>query len=170
MTPDEAHQYAMDVVEELRASGIEVQMRPSHSRQAPHVVEMYAGKPGRASTCDLWWHVTFVTKSDDEKRQRIIAEQKKLCWMGITFDTGGGMGMYDWELDWSMVYREPGHEANAKHEEAIEILDDLLSAQDAGPGLYGGFRDVPDDQLAATMASPPPESIYRVQLFNSNKS
>ena len=101
MTTDEAYDMTMAVVKELQSEGIRVEMKPSKSRDNPETVAKYSG-PERVKP-DKWFHVSFYPENDFQ-RKSISREVKHLGWLGIFFDNGGGMGVTDWELDWSFKY------------------------------------------------------------------
>jgi len=102
MTPIEAYEVALVKVWELRESGIEIKIRESRSRSSASALEKYGGLPERIPA-DKWIHVTFLPKT--EKDYNKISEQMNILAMaGMRFDTGGGCGGLDWELDWSFIY------------------------------------------------------------------
>lgn len=121
MTTNEAYDYAMAVAKEIEATGVAVTIKPSRSRNNPETIQKYSG-PERVLP-DRWMHVTFYPTTD-EQRDLILQKQKALGWKGIGFDSGGGCGGRDWELDWSFRYREG--EIDANHEVAMDTCEDII--------------------------------------------
>jgi hypothetical protein len=122
MTIIEAHEFAMQKVEELRAKGIEVTVKPSRSRNIESTLAKYGNRPDRVPP-DRWFHVTFRAK-DAEEARLVFEASNYLGLAGMSFDTGGGMGGRDWELDWSFKYTVKEDE---KAREGREIVNDLLN-------------------------------------------
>lgn len=122
MTPVEAYEVALVKVWELHETGIEVKIRESRSRTSASALEKYGGKPGRIPA-DKWIHVTFVPKSDEDYAN--IREQMNILAMaGMRFDTGGGCGGLDWELDWS--FRHEGGQVDEDWRENMTFVTDLI--------------------------------------------
>jgi hypothetical protein len=116
MTTDEAYQRTMDAVLDLKSSGIEVNIVPSGAREREEMVQKYSG-PERVSS-DKWVHVHFVGV-DKEQSQRIHDAAMLLSRDGISFDTGGGCGGRDWELDWSFSY-------TGRHDPVLDAARDTV--------------------------------------------
>ena len=128
MTPTEAHNHTMEVVKSLQAKGIETEVKPY--KIVDNVLDKYGPdgtkSEGRANP-DLWCNVTFKPKNDEQAN--LIQEMVvKLGWMGVTFDTGGGCGRRDWELDWSFKYKEGC--IDSRREEALTSMEDFIKGMD----------------------------------------
>lgn len=122
MTTDEAYDHTMQVIDQLKASGIEVRTEPSTNKK-PEMLEKYSG-PERVHS-DKWIHVHFFPKDDNDERA-IYESARNLAFQGIHFDTGGTYMQRDWECDWSFKYtgeREPVTEVGRETVETI--LQDL---------------------------------------------
>jgi hypothetical protein len=127
MSTDEAFQETLDAVEEIRQSGVTVEIRPYKKPVRPGLLDKYSG-PERVHR-DKWVTVTF--KPTDKAACTLIAEKARhLGWLGISFDTGGMLGQRDWELDWSFKYTG---RPDGDQEERRDVVEDLL-----GNMLEGG--------------------------------
>ncbi len=115
---EKAYDYAMGVLEELKKSGVKVEMvipRRVSKGEYQDTVEKY--HPPERLRVDKWRHVELFPK----KRQVGLVHDAvtKLFEFGITFDTGGGCnGGRDWEWDWSFTYNEE------KNTEALKSLQE----------------------------------------------
>ena len=124
MTTNEAYNEAMDAVEELRESGIRVDIKPSRSRNDAECVAKYSG-PERVAP-DKWIHVTFHPQTG-EQRKAIAEKARHLGWLGAGFDTGGCAGQRDWELDWSFRYTDrPDGELEERRDDVEAIIGNVL--------------------------------------------
>lgn len=103
MSADEAYDYTLSLVEELKKEGLEVSITPSSSALSGKLREKYRG-PTRIDS-SKWVHVTFYTE-DAAIFNRVYSKLNLLRDKGIMFDTGFGLGGIDWELDWSFKYNE----------------------------------------------------------------
>ena len=129
MTPNEAHDYALELAKELQASGIELEItlwldkHKSRDEHYKNCVEKYGNDPKRASI-NKWCLVRFKTKSQEEV-DLIHEKHKALSWMGVSFDSGGMAdgSCRDWELDWSFSYTG---KPDTEHEESIDQCKDML--------------------------------------------
>ena len=126
MTTDEAYEEAVAAVQEFREAGIPVVITPSRSREDPEIVKRYSG-PERISP-DKWISVSFSAESGEHVK--LVHEKARyLGWLGIVFDTGGGFGSRDWELDWSFKYTgQPDGDA----EEARDIVENMIQENTEG--------------------------------------
>lgn len=119
----EAYEQVMTVVGDLRESGIEVSLTPSVSRHEPEMVEKYSGldclKP-----C-YWFHVT-MEPADETQAKAIYEASVVLRKLGIGFDSGGGMGCRDWELDWSFHLRHVNSASLNSMSEGREVVEEFL--------------------------------------------
>jgi hypothetical protein len=132
MTSNEAYDQAMAFVNELGAMGIDVDTKVPQLRTDPDTIAKYSG-PERVAP-DKWLSVTFHPLTD-EHRQAIADRAKKLAWMGICFDVGGGAGLRNWELDWSfhvVSFADGEHEHRMGVVEGI-IRDTIEGGETAGP-------------------------------------
>jgi len=120
MTTNEAYEAVLDVVKEIQAAGVRVDIRPSKAASNPDLVKQCSG-PERVSP-DKWVHVTFHVETP-EQSALLREKAKKIGWLGVCFDSGGGSGQMDWELDWSFRY---DGKPDADHEAAKDMVDDLL--------------------------------------------
>lgn len=137
MTTDEAFDYTMELVEELRGMGVKVEIKPSRSRTNAEVIAKYSG-PERVKP-ERWVNVQF--KAVTEEQANAIQERcRKLNWLGVVFDTGGGMKMRDWELDWSFRYQG---RPDAEREEVQGQVEDLIQGMESG--TLRGIPEKPDD-------------------------
>jgi hypothetical protein len=123
---DEAYDYAMEIVEELRATGITVTLKPTKSRNDPECVAKYSG-PDRVRP-ERWFHVTF-SSSTPQQSVAIREKQTQLGWLGIHFDSGGMVGKRDWEFDWSFKYVGA---PDGNREQSVNQTNDLIDALESG--------------------------------------
>jgi len=84
----------------LAMEGVKFTVTPSHSREIEDTVKTYRNKPDSLPV-QLWSHIEFSVKSEYDK-DALRREQVRLSAQNIAFDTGGGAGTRDWELDWSL--------------------------------------------------------------------
>lgn len=111
-TPDEAFDYALRVIEEIRATGIEVGVKLAESRNNLSMVEKF-DQPDRVSP-SRWSIVTFKTP-DESSAELVRAKADYLGGMGMAFDTSGIAGERSWEMDWSFRFTgEPDTEWAAR--------------------------------------------------------
>ena len=122
MTPVEAYECALVKVWELHEAGIEVKIRESRSRTSASALEKYGGVPGRIPP-DKWIHVTLKPKTDDDYN-KIREAANYLGMAGMRFDTGGGCGGLDWELDWSFYHE--GGQVDENWRENMTWVTDLV--------------------------------------------
>lgn len=126
MTIIEAHQFAMDKVNELKDSGIEVLKKPSRGREIESAINKYGNKPDRVPV-NLWYHITFKIK-DQADTMKVHEAVNYLGMCGITFDTGGWKDERDWELDWSFKYKRG--EEDMERRDARDMVEDIINNQE----------------------------------------
>lgn len=69
----------------------------------------------------MWHKITWILESDEDLRE--MRELLQKCRdSDIYFDTGGGKGFYDWELDWSLD--------GGTKEDVLEIIKDAKAKWD----------------------------------------
>ena len=149
MNANEAHDYTMEVVRDLQAAGIAVTVRLYSSTEGrtanwpkhyADVLAKYGGQPGRASP-EKWCNVNL--KPHGEEQGRLIWEkQKHLGWMGIRFDSGGGCGGRDWELDWSFRLVEGG--PDTEREAQVDMVNGLIDELEKGTLIGEPFQKPPE--------------------------
>lgn len=131
MTPDEALDYALELVEELRQQGVPLTVTPYKEKTKPkhyaEVVAQYGGKPERASP-EKWVKVKFKPVTQ-EQRNAIHAVGQKIGWLGAFYDHGGGCGEIDWEFDWSFRYTG---QPDADREQVVSSVNDLMDGLNNG--------------------------------------
>ncbi len=115
---EKAYDYAMGVLEELKKSGVKVEMViPGRVSKGEYqdTVEKY--HPPKRLSVEKWRHVElFPTK---EQVDLVHDAVTKLFEFGITFDTGGGCnGGRDWEIDWSFKCKK------GKNTESLKALQE----------------------------------------------
>ena len=101
MTPIEAYELALQKIDELKEGGIKVTIKPSASRDDKDTVKKY-NKKVRIPP-DKWVRARFKI-ANDEEATKVHEAANYLGMCGMAFDTGGGAGLRDWELDWSFRY------------------------------------------------------------------
>ena len=120
MTVNEAYELTMSVIDELEKSGIKVEKKPTGSRNNPETVEKYSGENNIKP--DKWVHITFYPSNQVDSR--LIHEKARyLGNFGIIFDTGGGMGLRNWELDWSFHCSEI---PDSDREDTMDMVEDMI--------------------------------------------
>lgn len=120
MTIKDAYNLTINKILELRDSGVDVTIEPSKSKNNKDTVKKY-DRPDRLSSDD-WVHVSFNIKSEeDTKKVREAADF--VGSKGVRFDTGGGCGKRDWEMDWSFQYTG---ERNEDWKKARNDVDDMI--------------------------------------------
>ena len=135
MTTDEAYAETLQAVEVIREAGVDVQVTPYSRRDDPELIAKYSG-PEHVSH-DKWVNVTFRAKTD-EQANLIHEKAKKLSWLGIGFDTGGGFGCRDWELDWSFSYTG---KSDSDREAARDEVEDMVQSMDDEGCVEPGVHD-----------------------------
>ena len=124
---EKAYDYAMQVLEELKKSGVKVKIIvPGRVSKGEYqdTVERY--HPPERLHVDKWRHVElFPTKGQIDLVHNAVT---KLFEFGITFDTGGGCdGGRDWEMDWSFKYKKEKDMAPLKSlQENEELIRELF--------------------------------------------
>lgn len=98
MTIEEAYKLAMEAVRRLQDRGLTVRVTDSPSRNNSTTVARY-DVPGRLKP-DKWQKFSLAFGTE-EQRDAIEEEKLGLRNAGIGFDTGGFVGVRDWEIDWS---------------------------------------------------------------------
>jgi hypothetical protein len=127
MTPDEGYALTMSLIEEIKAAGCRVASYPARSRLDADCVAKYSG-PDRVEAAK-WIKVVFMPTSPHQI-QMIREAAEKLAWNGITFDTGGGCGQRDWELDWSFSVKS---QPDQDHADRANLVDDLIKGTMENP-------------------------------------
>jgi hypothetical protein len=122
---EKAYDCAMGVLEELKKSGVKVEMvipRRVSKGEYQDTVEKY--HPPKCLPVEKWRHVElFPTK---EQVDLVHNAASKLFEFGITFDTGGGCGSRDWEIDWSFKYKKGKNTESLKSLQENEALIRVL--------------------------------------------
>lgn len=96
MNINEAYDFLINKVNELKEKGIEISIRDSKS--TPETIQKY-NKPDRLPSSE-WKTISLGIKREGDLSE--IQNIEHLCHMvGIHFDTGYGGGQRDWEIDWS---------------------------------------------------------------------
>ena len=120
MNLDDAYEVAMAKVNEMRELGIQVSLEPSRSRKIQRTLDKYGTRQDRLPP-EKWFHISFYP-SNEGQTMALQNAKKYLAQCGISFDTGGSVGLRDWELDWSFQV--------GKDEEWIdrdESVEDILN-------------------------------------------
>lgn len=99
MNLQEAYNKVFEVIKELEQKNIQVRILPSNEQNNLELIEKYGYSPNRLKP-EKWVHVAFKPK-DKEEKELIYKKSTDLLNLGISFDTGSGWGMIDWEIDWS---------------------------------------------------------------------
>ena len=73
--------------------------------KSQQVMEKYGNRPDRLDP-EEWGTLTF-NPTDDEQSRRVWSLTDAVRSRGYSFDTGGAMGIIDWELDWSFHFEKP---------------------------------------------------------------
>jgi len=137
-TADEAHDYVMEIVKRLQASGVvtTVKMydtprgdegsaeRADWDRHYQSVLDKYGKLPERADP-QKWCNISFQPK-DGNQLARIAEVCVRLTRLGIMFDSGGGCGSLDWELDWSFRFKEDYLERE-DYSAAVDLINTYLA-------------------------------------------
>lgn len=102
---NDAYDHVMSVVNSIENSGIVVSRRPpatiskSNDPENLSVVKDYEG----SLHWTKWVKITFKPKNEDEW-DRLSFAVEYFRDNGVGFDTGGGSGFFDWEIDWSLRF------------------------------------------------------------------
>lgn len=124
MTPLEALDITMECVRDLQGEGIVIELRP-YQDPRPDTIAKFSG-PERIPH-DKWVTVRFAPNSQ-EQAEAIARAADGLGWRGISFDTGGGMGVRDWSLDWSFRVQDG---PNSDTEHARSVVEELIQGLEA---------------------------------------
>ena len=95
----DAYKMTLESIEFLKSKGLKVEINESKSRSDTDITSKYKS-PDRLPP-DKWIHVSIEIPDDKDLQKLIFDEQRKLMNNNISFDTGSGCGVRDWELDWS---------------------------------------------------------------------
>ena len=130
MKPIEAFYFTMQKVNELKESGITVNVKPTKSRTDKELAKKY-DKPERIPA-EHWVNVSFKIENKEQALKiRETANYLGLC--GIRFDTGGCSNCRDWELDWSFSYKKG--EEDWEWRDAREEVEDMISKMSDGENI-----------------------------------
>lgn len=114
----EAYELTMETVRQLRVDGIEVDISLSLSSVKQGMLDKYSKN---LPPC-FWSHVTLKPTSKEEAC-KIQEKQEELRQYGISFDSGGGCGGRDWEIDWSFGLNP----VNSKHIQDVETSQTIVN-------------------------------------------
>lgn len=117
---EEAYNKTFETIEEIKETGIEVNIVESSARNITSILDEYQGRTDRLPP-EKWWHISFVNTNNEEK-ELIFEKSIELAKQGICFDTGAGCGCIDWEIDWSFHIDFDQIEEQA---DRLEIVQDL---------------------------------------------
>jgi len=97
----EAYMFTLDILDELKQKGVEVTISQTGDETNKDIVKKYS----QPTNLPLkhWVHVQLEAKRPEHVKE-IADASMKLSKSGINFDTGGGEGFRDWELDWSFSH------------------------------------------------------------------
>lgn len=127
MTPIEAYELTLEKVEELRKAGVEIKIAASNSRENARAEEKY-DRPERIPV-DKWVNVNLLETSVEHTKM-IYDAANYLGMCGISFDTGGGCGGRDWDLDWSFKYTgKEDVDARERRDKVEELLDEMKKGE-----------------------------------------
>lgn len=130
-TVEDAYAEAMASVEKLRQSGIALTLVVPKSASNPETISKFADR----LPLDKWRHVTFFPSTQIDSDE-IQSEHRRLIDLGIGFDSGGGSGERDWELDWSLRLIPP---SDPDQVDRVARVDDLLKQMDGTLQSEGVF-------------------------------
>lgn len=129
-TVSDAFDATMTAVKRLEDAGVKVKITPTKSQNDEKTVKQY-DTPDRIEP-NKWVSVSFFPKNDEEAKM-IYEEGDKLRSLNISFDTGGGCGSRDWELDWSFTVMEDMSTPREGHEIVENVITEL-ETKAAGEG------------------------------------
>jgi hypothetical protein len=95
MNINEAYEYVIERVKDLQEKGIRVE-KLMHEPTEKHLKDFR----GYELSPDKWCTITFYPKTEKEL-ELVFDGGFSLVEKGISFDSGGGFGGRDWEIDWS---------------------------------------------------------------------
>ena len=125
MITNEAHDFTLGKVNELKEIGIDVIIKPydfsKHSDKDDLIKEF---TEDIRTLSHKWCNVSFKIENKFQS-QKIHEMANYLGMCGIAFDTGGCCGCRYWELDWSFKYI-PGEE-NEEWRAAREGVEDTIN-------------------------------------------
>lgn len=130
MNINEAYEKTLQVLEEIKQKGIEFEITPNKLHES--ILKKYDNREDRLPS-NKWNNVCFHCKTKEES-EFLHQKQMELCHLGICFDSGGGCGGRDWELDWSFHVEET---TDGSKENAINIVENLIDKliDDTGEGI-----------------------------------
>ena len=140
MTPDEAYSLTLRYVAEICGLGVRAEIKRSKAQDKPEMVARYSGSDRVAP--DKWINVSFYPETV-ALYEAIFERKRRLTGMGISFDTGGGIGVRDWELDWSFtcqgvaspIMQNARIALEAAGEKVIREMEDNNNEDAAGVGF-----------------------------------
>ena len=132
MKLQEGYEAALRAIWTIAESGIAVRIKSSRSASDPQMVAKYKKNPKGLERlpASLWVNVNFQPR-DPAGSRRVFEETQRLRSAGVGFDTGGGEGGRDWELDWSFTASPT---ADAESLAALEWLEGVLPRFQKEPG------------------------------------
>lgn len=123
MNVNEAYDHTLTVVDEIKEAGVKVEIKPCSSRDNEDLVKKY-DVPNRISS-DKWIHVSFFPKGKEEI-DLVFEKGRALRALNICFDSGGGCGSRDWELDWSFTIKEDA----SLEKESYELVEGAIQGME----------------------------------------
>ena len=126
MNIDTAYNEVWTSLRTLAEKGVKFEVRPSSGRRSRELQEKYEHK----LPVNKWCHVTFYV-NDAVEDSAIIDEVNRLAKMNIGFDTGGGFGLRDWEIDWSLELLDDEHLTNMmiRKGQLSNLIDELENSE-----------------------------------------
>jgi hypothetical protein len=91
-------------LQNINRAGVKFSVGPSHTRHILSTLTEYDNRADRLQRC-YWSHVEFSISSEEDT-DAIRREEVRLSSLNIAFDTGGCVGIRDWEIDWSLHIAE----------------------------------------------------------------
>ena len=122
----QAYEEVWQSLKNINRAGVKFTIRPSHSRDIESTLSEYDNRTDRLLRC-YWSHVEFSVSSEADT-DALREEEVRLSALNIAFDTGGGGGTRDWEIDWNLHIAED-EDIDAMEEGRRTVKDTLDSME-----------------------------------------
>lgn len=126
----QAYETVLTTIDEIKNSGVIVEINiPRSVKEKDKNIEYFNDLIKKYSGDDkinwqLWRNIQFKNVTNTQAKF-IFEKRRLLCLAGISFDTGGGLGSLDWEIDWSFKYTKRESESE-EHHEACNIVEEMF--------------------------------------------
>jgi len=122
----QAYDEVWQSLKNINRAGVKFSVCPTRSRNIESTLSKYDNRTDRLPS-ELWSTVEFAASSEEDN-DVLRREEVRLSSLNIAFDTGGGCGARDWEIDWSLHIAED-EDIDAMEERRRMVRDTLDSIE-----------------------------------------